>query len=54
MYKKIIKRGEREYPSNRIIIADLFARGCFKNFDCNRLIVNKNLRIENEKCIRKN
>ncbi len=41
-------RKEREYPPNRIIVADLFARGCFKGFDCKQLIINKNLEVKNE------
>ena len=46
--KEVYIRKEREYPSNRIIVADLFARGCFRNFNCSNLIINKNLEIKNE------
>lgn len=41
-------RKEGEYPTNRIIVADLFARGCFKGFDCGSLNVTKNPDIKNE------
>ncbi len=41
-------RKEKEHPSARIIIADLFARGCFRNYDCSSLIMNKKLDIKNE------
>lgn len=41
-------RKENEYPSNRIVIADLFARGYFKGFNCNNLIINRKPRLENE------
>ncbi len=45
---EIYIRKEGEHPFNRIIIADLFARGYFKDFNCNSLIINKKLEIENE------
>ena len=41
-------RKEREYPTNRIIVADLFARGCFKGFDCSQFTIIKNPDIKNE------
>lgn len=41
-------RKEREYPTNRIAVADLFARGCFKGYDCNQFSVIKNPDIKNE------
>jgi len=41
-------RKEREYPSNRIIAADLFARGYFKGYDCSQFTVIKNPDIKNE------
>lgn len=34
-------RNEREYPTNRIMVADLFARGCFKGYDCSQFSVIK-------------
>lgn len=44
----IYLRGEREYPTNRIMVADLFARGCFKGFDCTGLKLIKNPDIKSE------
>ncbi|MBI2652871.1 hypothetical protein HYX00_05375 [Candidatus Woesearchaeota archaeon] len=41
-------RKEREYPTNRIIVADLFARGCFRGYDCSQFIIIKNPDIKNE------
>jgi len=41
-------REEREYPTNRIIVADLLARGYFRGFNCISLIINKNLDLKNE------
>ena len=41
-------RKEGEYPTNRIAVADLFARGCFKDFDCSQFTVIKNPDIKNE------
>jgi len=41
-------RKEREYPTNRIMVADLFARGCFKGYDCSQFTVIKNPDIKNE------
>lgn len=41
-------RKENEYPTNRIIVADLFARGYFRGFDCSGLIINRNPDISNE------
>lgn len=46
---EIYTRKESEYPTNRIIVADLFARGYFKRFECQGVIVNKKPKIENEK-----
>jgi len=46
--ENIYLRQENEYPTNRIIIADLFARGCFKGFDCSQFIALKNPDIKNE------
>lgn len=45
---EIYIRKEREYPSSRIIVADLFARGYFKGFDCSSLFVNRKLDLEND------
>lgn len=45
---EIYTRKENEYPTNRIIVADLFARGYFKGFDCKNIIINKKPRFENE------
>ena len=41
-------RKEKEYPTNRIIVADLLARGYFKRFNCIGLIINNKLEFENE------
>jgi len=41
-------RKENEYPTNRIIVADLFARGYFKGFNCKNIIINKRPKLENE------
>jgi len=38
----------REYPTNRIIAADLFARGCFRGYDCSQFAIIKNPDIKNE------
>lgn len=45
---EIYIRKESEYPSNRIIVADLFARGYFKGFDCRCLIINRKPKLEND------
>ena len=37
-----------KYPTNRIIVADLFARGCFKGFDCGQFSLIKNPGIKDE------
>lgn len=47
-HNDIYIRKERESPSSRIIIADLFARGCFRGFDCKSVMANKKINIENE------
>ena len=44
---EIYTRKERECCTNRIIVADLFARGFFRNFNCEDILVNKNLEIKN-------
>ena len=44
----IYLRKEGEYPTNRIMVADLFARGHFKGYDCSELKVIKNPDITNE------
>lgn len=41
-------RKEGEHPTNRIAVADLFARGCFKGYDCTQLTIIKNPDIKNE------
>ncbi|MEK6946488.1 MAG: hypothetical protein AABX32_02680 [Nanoarchaeota archaeon] len=41
-------RKEGEYPTNRIIAADLFARGYFKGYDCSQFSIIKNPDIKNE------
>ena len=41
-------RNEGEYPTNRIIVADLFARGCFKGFDCTNITLTKNPDVKDE------
>ena len=41
-------RKEGEYPTNRIAVADLFARGCFKGYNCSQFTIVKNPNIENE------
>lgn len=41
-------RKEGEHPTNRIVVADLFARGCFKGFDCSSFNIIKNPDIKNE------
>ena len=46
--ENIYIRKEGEYPTNRIIVADLFARGCFKDFDCSQFTITKNPDIKNE------
>lgn len=46
--ENIYIRKEREYPTNRIIVADLFARGCFKGYDCSQFTIIKNPDIKNE------
>jgi hypothetical protein len=45
---EIYTRKEREYSTNRIIVADLFARGYFKGFRCQGVIINKKLKIDDE------
>ncbi len=44
----IYLRKEHEYPTNRIIVADLFARGYFRKFNCTGLIINRDIIIKNE------
>lgn len=43
----IYLRKEGEYPTNRIMVADLFARGHFKGYDCSELKIIKNPDIGN-------
>ena len=44
----IYLRKEGEYSTNRIMVADLFARGHFKDYDCTELKLIKNPNIRNE------
>ena len=41
-------RNEKEHPTNRIMVADLFARGQFKGYNCSQFNIIKNPDIKNE------
>ena len=46
--ENIYIRKENEYQTNRITAADLFARGCFKAYDCSQFAIIKNPEIKGE------
>lgn len=46
--KNVYVRQEKEYPSARTQVADLFGRGVFRGFKHNSIIVRENVSIDDE------